>query len=120
MRLYESRGFTVVNIIADGEFESIRAEFPHVNTTGEDDHVPEIERRPNCQESYSQWLPNAAFPTYTEKTMANTIPLLEMTRQQRANTTTFTTNRTTIMNTSHTNESDNDSLQRENASENEP
>ena len=42
--LYEHRGFEIDNVFADYEFEKIRPMFPSLNTTGEDDHVPEIER----------------------------------------------------------------------------
>ena len=42
--LYEQRGFRVTSIMADPEFEPLRAVFPQLNTCGADEHVPEIER----------------------------------------------------------------------------
>lgn len=41
---YQQRGFEVANIFADHDFERLRPYHPSLNTTGEDDHVPEIER----------------------------------------------------------------------------
>jgi hypothetical protein len=42
--LYRKRGFRVVTILADNEFEPLRQWFPHLNTCAADEHVPEIER----------------------------------------------------------------------------
>lgn len=44
IQMYEHQGFTMSTIFADIEFEPLRSPFPSLNTTGEDDHVPEIER----------------------------------------------------------------------------
>ena len=44
LQTYHHRGFTIGSIFADNEFEKLRPAFPSLNTTGEDDHVPEIER----------------------------------------------------------------------------
>ena len=44
VKLYTSRGFTIKTIMADNEFEPIRATFPILNTTAQDEHVPDIER----------------------------------------------------------------------------
>ena len=44
IHLYEQRGFRVTSIMADPEFEPLRAVFPQLNTCGADEHIPEIER----------------------------------------------------------------------------
>ena len=44
MRLYRHRGFRIRNLFADAEFEPMRPSFPFLETTGADDHVPDIER----------------------------------------------------------------------------
>ena len=44
IHLYEQHGFRVTSIMADPEFEPLRAAFPQLNTCGADEHVPEIER----------------------------------------------------------------------------
>ena len=44
VKLYQHRGFQVTTILADPEFEPIRASFPSLNCCGADEHVPEIER----------------------------------------------------------------------------
>ena len=44
IHLYEQRGFRLTSIMADPEFEPLRAAFPQLNTCGADDHVPETER----------------------------------------------------------------------------
>ena len=44
IHLYEQRGFQVTSIMADPEFEPLRAVFPQLNTCGADEHIPEIER----------------------------------------------------------------------------
>ena len=44
IHLYESRGFIVGSIMADNEFEPLRAWHPTLNTTAADKHVSKIER----------------------------------------------------------------------------
>lgn len=44
IRLYTHRGFNITTILCDPEFECLRPTFPHLNTCGADEHVPEIER----------------------------------------------------------------------------
>ena len=44
IHLYEQRRFRVTAIMADPEFEPLRATFPQLNTCGADEHVPEIKR----------------------------------------------------------------------------
>lgn len=44
IRLYRHRGFRIRNLFADSEFEPLRPSFPYLETTGADDHVPDIER----------------------------------------------------------------------------
>ena len=43
-KLYQGHGFTVDSIYADSEFETLRPEFPFINTSDADDHQPDIER----------------------------------------------------------------------------
>jgi len=42
--LHERRGFIVTSILGDYEFEPLCADFPQLNTTSADEHVPEAER----------------------------------------------------------------------------
>ena len=42
-KLYQGRGFTVDSTYADSEFETLRPDFPFINTSGADDHQPDIE-----------------------------------------------------------------------------
>ena len=42
--MYEKRGFIVSSILGDCEFEPLRADFPQLNTTSANEHVPEAER----------------------------------------------------------------------------
>ena len=42
--LYHQRGFRIVSILADPEFEPLRPEFPYLNCCAADEHVPDIER----------------------------------------------------------------------------
>ena len=44
MKLYEHRGFRVINIMADHEFEPLRPQYPMLNTCAKGEHVPETER----------------------------------------------------------------------------
>ena len=44
MKLYEHRGFRIINIMADHEFEPLRPQYPMLNTCAKGEHVPEIER----------------------------------------------------------------------------
>ncbi|KAL7566005.1 hypothetical protein ACA910_011025 [Epithemia clementina (nom. ined.)] len=44
IRLYQHRGFQVVRIYGDPEFEALRPLFPTLDTCGATDHVPDIER----------------------------------------------------------------------------
>ena len=43
-RLYHQRGFRIVSMLADPEFEPIRPEFPYLNCCAANEHVPDIER----------------------------------------------------------------------------
>ena len=42
--LYHQRGFRIVSMLADPEFEPIRPEFPYLNCCAMNEHVPDIER----------------------------------------------------------------------------
>jgi len=42
--MYERRGFLVASVLGDYEFEPLRSDFPQLNTTSADEHVPEAER----------------------------------------------------------------------------
>ena len=44
IKLYQQRGFNTARILADPEFESLRADFPNFNTAAAGEHVPGIER----------------------------------------------------------------------------
>ena len=44
IHLYEQRRFRLTSIMADPEFEPLRAAFPQLNTCEADKHIPEIER----------------------------------------------------------------------------
>ena len=64
--LYRHRGFEISPILADNEFEAICPEFPMLNCTAANEHVPEVERFirtiKDCMQSTYRMLPYKWVP----------------------------------------------------------